>query len=212
MLTLSLLLSCIGYLLIAFNVRNSVYVSSIIIGFSFGAQWPLIFAIVSELFGLKYYSTLYNFGTVAGPIGLYLLNVRVTGHLYDKQAKKQMVNMSIERKAATTIMDETELHDRTERRKTAQGKFSLQKWTRKFYKSNVYRKFREEPNAVETEMTMCSSNVGASFEVEDVQEDTNETKVKEGRLMGSTMVEMTCGNEITMVVEGDVGPYVRCKS
>ncbi|EEF28367.1 conserved hypothetical protein [Ricinus communis] len=90
MLTLILLFSCVGHLLIAFNVPSGLYVASIVIGFCFGAQWPLLFAIISEIFGLKYYSTLYNFGSVASPIGSYLLNVRVAGHLYDKEAMKQL--------------------------------------------------------------------------------------------------------------------------
>ncbi|TKY50802.1 NUCLEAR FUSION DEFECTIVE 4 [Spatholobus suberectus] len=98
MLTLTLLLSCVGHLLIAFNVRNGLYVASVIIGFCFGAQWPLVFAIISELFGLKYYSTLYNFGGVASPIGLYVLNVRVTGHLYDKEALRQLAAAGLSRK------------------------------------------------------------------------------------------------------------------
>ncbi|MCD9645555.1 hypothetical protein HAX54_034553 [Datura stramonium] len=90
MLTLVLLLSCTGHLLIAFGVPNSLYIASIIMGFCFGAQWPLIFAIVSELFGLKYYSTLYNLSGGASPFGAYILNVRVAGHLYDKMALRQM--------------------------------------------------------------------------------------------------------------------------
>ncbi|KAK9913135.1 hypothetical protein M0R45_036959 [Rubus argutus] len=62
MFTLSLLLSCIGHLLIAFNVPNGLYVASIIIGFCFGGQWPLIFSVTSEIFGLKHCSTLNNVG------------------------------------------------------------------------------------------------------------------------------------------------------
>ncbi|KAK8955275.1 hypothetical protein KSP40_PGU014590 [Platanthera guangdongensis] len=89
MLTGVLLLACAGHLLIAFGVPNSLYIASIIIGFCFGAQWPLLFAIISEIFGLKYYSTLYNFGGVASPIGSYILNVRVTGYLYDREAGRQ---------------------------------------------------------------------------------------------------------------------------
>ncbi|KAF3328429.1 putative nodule-specific protein [Carex littledalei] len=57
-LTLVLVLSCVGHLLIAFGVPQSLYLVTVIIGFTFGAQWPLLFAIISELFGLKYYSTL----------------------------------------------------------------------------------------------------------------------------------------------------------
>ncbi|OAY73459.1 Protein NUCLEAR FUSION DEFECTIVE 4 [Ananas comosus] len=89
MLTLVLLLACVGHLLIAFGVPQSLYAASVVIGFCFGAQWPLLFAIISEVFGLKYYSTLYNFGSVASPIGSYILNVRVAGHLYDIEAAKQ---------------------------------------------------------------------------------------------------------------------------
>ncbi|CAJ1977570.1 unnamed protein product [Sphenostylis stenocarpa] len=103
MLTLTLLLSCVGHLLIAFNVPNGLYVASVIIGFCFGAQWPLVFAIISELFGLKYYSTLYNFGGAASPIGLYLLNVRVTGHLYDKEALKQLAVAGIPRNGSQEL-------------------------------------------------------------------------------------------------------------
>ncbi|XP_008779532.3 uncharacterized protein LOC103699272 [Phoenix dactylifera] len=88
-LTLVLLLSCGGHLLIAFGVSQSLYVASVIVGFCFGAQWTLLFAIISEIFGLKYYSTLYNFGGVASPIGSYILNVRIAGHLYDRETAKQ---------------------------------------------------------------------------------------------------------------------------
>lgn len=98
MLTFVLLLSCVGHLLIAFALPNSLYFASVIIGFCFGAQWPLIFAIISEIFGLKYYATLYNLGGVASPIGAYILNVRVAGHLYDKEALKQMEAMGLTRK------------------------------------------------------------------------------------------------------------------
>ncbi|KAK7280514.1 hypothetical protein RJT34_25578 [Clitoria ternatea] len=102
-LTLTLLLSCAGHLLIAFDVPNGLYVASVIIGFCFGAQWPLVFAIISELFGLKYYSTLYNFGGVASPIGLYVLNVRVAGHLYDKEAKRQLAAAGISRRVGQEL-------------------------------------------------------------------------------------------------------------
>ncbi|WVZ74305.1 hypothetical protein U9M48_022506 [Paspalum notatum var. saurae] len=89
MVTAVLLLSCVGHLLIAFGVPQSLYLASVLVGFCFGALWPLVYAIISEVFGLKYYSTLYNFGTVASPVGAYLLNVRVSGYLYDVEAAKQ---------------------------------------------------------------------------------------------------------------------------
>ncbi|KAF7088556.1 hypothetical protein CFC21_110704 [Triticum aestivum] len=88
-LTLVLLLSCAGHLLIALAVPWSLYAASMIVGFCFGAQWPLIYAIISEVFGLRYYATLYNLGAAASPVGAYLLNVCVAGRLYDAEAARQ---------------------------------------------------------------------------------------------------------------------------
>jgi hypothetical protein len=88
-LTLVLLLSCAGHLLIALAVPRSLYAASIIVGFCFGAQWPLLYSIISEVFGLRYYATLYNLGAAASPIGAYVLNVRVAGRLYDAEAARQ---------------------------------------------------------------------------------------------------------------------------
>ncbi|XP_066354956.1 protein NUCLEAR FUSION DEFECTIVE 4-like [Miscanthus floridulus] len=86
-----LLLSVLGHLLIAFGVPGSLNVASVVIGFCLGAAKPLILASVSELFGLRYYSTMCNFCGTATPLGTYVLNVRVAGRMYDREAARQQV-------------------------------------------------------------------------------------------------------------------------
>eukprot|EP01018_Ginkgo_biloba_P023338 Gb_01156 [translate_table: standard] len=99
LLSFVLAVSCVGHLFIAFAVPGSLYMASVILGFCFGAQWPLIFAMISELFGLKHYSTLYNLAGSASPLGSYLFSVRVAGYLYDKEARNQNEHLSILSKA-----------------------------------------------------------------------------------------------------------------
>ncbi|XP_062212704.1 uncharacterized protein LOC133913545 [Phragmites australis] len=160
MLTLVHLLSCVGHLLIAFGVPQSLYAASVVIGFCFGAQWPLLFAIISEVFGLKYYSTLYNFGSVASPIGAYVLNVRVAGYLYDVEAAKQhggslaggdktCIGVQCFRKSFLIITAAT----------VAGALVSLVLvWrTRNFYKGDIYAKFRDN-TAAEEELPAADSS------------------------------------------------------
>ncbi|KAG6530624.1 uncharacterized protein LOC122043468 [Zingiber officinale] len=159
MLTAVHLLSCVGHLLIAFGVPNSLYFASVVIGFCFGAQWPLLFAIISELFGLKYYSTLYNLGGAASPLGSYLLSVRVAGHLYDVEARKQRSALGIAgddrdltcigvecfRKSFLIITAVTVVG--------AAVSLVLVWRTKEFYKGDIYAKFRQQREGAEQETT-----------------------------------------------------------
>ncbi|ESW16369.1 hypothetical protein PHAVU_007G151000 [Phaseolus vulgaris] len=170
MLTLVMLLSCVGHILIAFGIPNSLYFSSVIIGFCFGAMWPLMFAIISEIFGLKYYSTLYNLGAVASPVGSYILNVRITGYLYDKEALKQLGMKGLTRqngkdltclgvqcfKTAFIIITASTLVG-------CFVSFILVLRTRKFYQGDIYEKFRVEPDTPQNLPTFGTSATTSNF-------------------------------------------------
>ncbi|CAB4284090.1 unnamed protein product [Prunus armeniaca] len=154
LLTLVLLLSCVGHLLISFGIPNCLYFASVIIGFCFGAQWPLFFAIVSEIFGLKYCSTLINVGGAASPIGAYLLNIKVAGNLYDADALKQLEALGRVRKAVEDL--------------TCEGvncyklAFIILQWlclealTGRFDRGDIYKKFGE---AAESDVAASSGTV-----------------------------------------------------
>ncbi|XP_030499986.2 uncharacterized protein LOC115715278 [Cannabis sativa] len=165
MMTFVLLLSCIGHILIAFPIPGSVYISSIIIGFSFGAQLPLLFAIISELFGLKYYSTLFNCGQLASPLGSYILNVKVAGALYDREALKELTRKGLDRNSVKELVCIGKQCYKLSFSILAMVTFFgalvsliLVYRTKEFYKGDIYKKFRVS----EEEERGLSNNVSSS--------------------------------------------------
>lgn len=166
-MTVALLLSAIGNLLIAFPIPGSVYISSVLIGFSFGAQLTLLFVIISEIFGLKYYSTLFNCGQLASPLGSYILNVQIVGKLYDREALKQLAAKGMTR---SMVKELTCIGKQCYRLSyiilactNAFGafvSFLLVTRTCKFYQGDLYKKFVEEMAKNEREMALVSANNG----------------------------------------------------
>ncbi|MBA0700704.1 hypothetical protein Goari_027134, partial [Gossypium aridum] len=155
MMAIVLLISCVGYLLVAFPAPGTLYVASIIIGFSFGAQLPLIFAIISELFGLKFFSTLFNCGQMASPLGSYILNVKLTGPLYDREAMKDLTAKGLTRSQAKELTCIGPWCYRLPfiilTSVTFIGALSslvLVARTRTFYKSDIYKKFKENTDNI----------------------------------------------------------------
>uniref|UniRef100_A0A0D9Y1U0 Uncharacterized protein n=1 Tax=Leersia perrieri TaxID=77586 RepID=A0A0D9Y1U0_9ORYZ len=143
-----LLLTVPGHLLIAFGVPGSLYAASVLIGFCFGAAYPMILAIISEVFGLKYYSTLYNVGNVACPVGSYILNVRVAGRMYDREARRQgAVAVAVGKKELTCIgvrcYKDSFLIVAAVTVGAAVVTAALAWRTRKFYAGDIYARFRE---------------------------------------------------------------------
>lgn len=78
----------VGHLIFATAFPGSLYVASVIVGLTYGAQWGVMPAVASEVFGLRYFSTLYNWLTITNPTGSYLLSVCIAGYLYDIEAEK----------------------------------------------------------------------------------------------------------------------------
>ncbi|KAG2620816.1 uncharacterized protein LOC120666197 [Panicum virgatum] len=176
-LTVVLLVSCIGHLFIAFGVPQSLYAASVIIGFCFGAQWPLLFAIISEVFGLKYYSSLFNFGSAASPAGAYMLNVVITGRMYDAEATRQHGGVAaVGDKVCKGVVCFKRPFIIITAVTFAGALVSLVLvWrTRNFYRGDIYAKFKVAPAATTADADGSSSN--GSVEMVQGTEEKSERK------------------------------------
>ncbi|KAI3908329.1 hypothetical protein MKX01_027351 [Papaver californicum] len=164
-----LLLSCVGFLFVALPFPGALYIASVILGFCLGAEALFILTIISELFGLKHYSTLFNCGVLAIPIGSYVFNVKVSGVIYDNEAMKltkiegfgsnsakgltcigkQCYQLSFLIMAAVAFIGTL-------------ASLILALRTRKFYQGDIYKKYREDAIANSDENEIVLSNVDNS--------------------------------------------------
>ncbi|KAL0357527.1 UNVERIFIED_CONTAM: hypothetical protein Scaly_1438400 [Sesamum calycinum] len=78
----------IGHAMIAFGFPGALYAGSILVGVCYGSQWSLMPTIASEIFGKAHLGTIFNTITIAGPVGSYILSVKVVGYIYDKEASE----------------------------------------------------------------------------------------------------------------------------
>ncbi|KAH9626330.1 hypothetical protein KSS87_000562 [Heliosperma pusillum] len=79
----------IGLLYYALALPAAIYVVTVLVGLGYGAHWAIVPATVSELFGLKSFGALYNFLTMAMPVGSLVFSGVLAGRIYDYYAEQQ---------------------------------------------------------------------------------------------------------------------------
>ncbi|KAJ4762260.1 Major facilitator superfamily protein [Rhynchospora pubera] len=83
------LLLAVGHFLFATAWPGTMYIGTLLVGLGYGAHWAVIPATASELFGLKNFGSIYNFLTIANPVGSMIFSGVITSSLYDYEAEKQ---------------------------------------------------------------------------------------------------------------------------
>lgn len=95
-----------GLFFYAMGWPGAIYVVTVIIGSGYGAHWAIMPAAISELFGLKSFGALYNFLTLASPVGSLIFSCVIASGIYDYEAEKQA---SLTRNALGVLMDDDSL-------------------------------------------------------------------------------------------------------
>ncbi|KAL8057091.1 hypothetical protein ABFX02_04G161800 [Erythranthe guttata] len=78
----------VGHAMIASGFPGALYAGSVLVGVCYGSQWSLMPTIASEIFGKGHFGTIFNTVTIAGPVGSYVLSIKVVGYLYDKEVSE----------------------------------------------------------------------------------------------------------------------------
>ncbi|CAL5440724.1 unnamed protein product [Camellia sinensis] len=78
-----------GLFYYAMGWPGAIYVVTVLIGLGYGAHWAIVPAAASELFGLKSFGALYNFLTLASPVGSLIFSGVIASGIYDYEAEKQ---------------------------------------------------------------------------------------------------------------------------
>ncbi|KAL6996938.1 hypothetical protein U1Q18_007062 [Sarracenia purpurea var. burkii] len=78
-----------GLFFYAMDWPGAIYVMTVLIGLGYGAHWAIVPAAASELFGLKSFGALYNFLTLASPVGSLIFSGVIASGIYDYEAEKQ---------------------------------------------------------------------------------------------------------------------------
>lgn len=79
----------VGHFSLAWALPGALYAGSLMVGMGYGAHWAIVPATASELFGLKNFGMLYNFLSIATPVGSLIFSGLIAGTLYDREAQKQ---------------------------------------------------------------------------------------------------------------------------
>ncbi|KAB1217471.1 putative transporter MCH1 [Morella rubra] len=83
------IIMAIGLFYYAMAWPGEIYVVTVLIGLGYGAHWAIVPAAASELFGLKSFGALYNFLTLASPVGSLIFSGVIASGIYDYYAEKQ---------------------------------------------------------------------------------------------------------------------------
>ncbi|KAM7253824.1 hypothetical protein ACFE04_031506 [Oxalis oulophora] len=88
-MTCALVIMIVMFVLYAYALNGTLYVSTALIGVCFGVLYVTMVPTVSELFGLRNFGLIYNFMLIGNPIGALIFSGLLAGYVYDAEALKQ---------------------------------------------------------------------------------------------------------------------------